>query len=443
MPDSFAMHRRGWLRFAALGVAGGSVSGWLDLFAADTAAHPQRKKSVILLWMNGGPATIDLWDLKPGHANGGPFREIDTAVPGVRISEHLPNLAKWTRQLVLVRSMRSKEGDHDRATHFVRTGYNPQGAIQFPAVGALVAHEIGRSEISRSEIDLPGFVSIAPSRFATTVGGGFLGPNFSPLAVAEGVSGQNGPEVDVGLDALKVPNLQRPDGVSAASQSERLALLDGLESRFRAAYTSPVVESLQAAGARAVRLMRPEAVSAFQIDREKDALRDAYGRNLFGQGCLLARRLVERGVAFVEVTLGGWDTHQNNFERVKALSGTLDAGFATLLSDLNDRNLLDSTLVICMGEFGRTPKINSGAGRDHWPQSWATVLAGGGIRGGQALGKTSDDGTTVADRPVTVPDLIATACKAIGIDPRKQNISNVGRPIRVADPAARPVEEIV
>lgn len=431
MMCSHTLSRRGWLRSAAVAVGAGSLSGWLDAFAADVSAHPQRAKSVILLWMNGGPATIDLWDLKTGHSNGGPFRAIDTAVPGLQLSEHLPNLALWANDLVLVRSMTSKEGDHGRATQFVKTGYLPQGAIQFPAVGALLAQEIGREEI-----DLPGFVSIAPERLAATAGGGFLGPRFGPLVV--------GGQERAGLgDALKVPDLERLAGVTDSAQAERLALLNGLETRFHTGRESAVVDALRAATTRALRLMQPQAAAAFRLEDESESVRNAYGRTLFGQACLLARRLVERGVACVEVTLGGWDTHQNNFDQVKGLSATLDTAFAALLADLDQRGLLDSTLIVCQGEFGRTPKINANAGRDHWPRSWASVLAGGGLRGGQVIGKTSADGTAVEERPVTVPDLIATVCRSVGIDPTKQNMSNVGRPIRIADPSAKPIAEVL
>jgi uncharacterized protein (DUF1501 family) len=197
--------------------------------------------------------------------------------------------------------------------------------------------------------------------------------------------------------------------------------------------------------------MRSASVKAFDLEDEPARLRDAYGRNAFGQGCLLARRLVERGVPFVEVTLSsvegnqsfGWDTHFQNFESVKKLSAVLDAGWSALMDDLRSRGLLDSTLIVWMGEFGRTPKINANAGRDHFPAAWTTALAGGGLKGGQAFGRTSGDGTTVEDRPVSVPDFIATVCLALGIDPRTQNLSNVGRPIRIADPAARPIGEVL
>jgi uncharacterized protein (DUF1501 family) len=194
--------------------------------------------------------------------------------------------------------------------------------------------------------------------------------------------------------------------------------------------------------------MRTESAKAFDLDDEPAAVRDAYGRNRFGQGCLLARRLVERGVPFVEVTLGGvnsigWDTHADNFHGVKTLSETLDPAWATLMNELQARRLLESTLIVWMGEFGRTPKINPNTGRDHYPNAWSTVLAGGGIRGGQVVGRTSPDGTTVEERKVSVPDLLATACQALGIDPMTQNVSNVGRPIRLVDPAAKVIEEIV
>jgi hypothetical protein len=195
--------------------------------------------------------------------------------------------------------------------------------------------------------------------------------------------------------------------------------------------------------------MKSAARKAFDLEQEKSSIRDAYGRNVFGQGCLLARRLVEQGVPFVEVTLGGinggafgWDTHANNFEQVKALSAVLDNAWSALMTDLKERGLLDSTLIVWMGEFGRTPKISNGAGREHYPNAWATVLAGGGIRGGQAHGKTSKDGTTIEANPVTVPDFLATVVKGLGIDPEKQNMMN-GRPIRIVEKGGKPIWQIV
>jgi hypothetical protein len=247
-----------------------------------------------------------------------------------------------------------------------------------------------------------------------------------------------------GIDrALRVADLDLPGGVDVDRSSARLGLLKDMEEEFLTGRPGPAAASHRTAYLRAVRMMRSPAVRAFNLDEEPAKLRDRYGRNLFGQGCLLARRLVETGVPFVEVSLGGWDTHQNNFDAVKGLCGTLDPAWSTLLEDLGDRGLLDSTLVVWMGEFGRTPKINGQRGRDHWAVSWSTVLAGGGIKGGQAVGQTSPDGMEVKERPVSVPDFLATVGLALGLDIKKQNNSNVGRPIRFVDPGAKPVKEVL
>ncbi|HEY7425893.1 MAG TPA: DUF1501 domain-containing protein [Gemmataceae bacterium] len=419
--------RRTWLSRAALGLTGVSLSGWLGHLAAYAAGDPRRKRSCILLWMAGGPAQTDTFDLKPAHANGGPFKEIDTAAPGVKIGEHFPQLAKQMKRLAVLRSMQTKEGDHSRATAHLRTGYRPQGSIRFPSLGALVSHE--RAD---AEADLPGFVSVTPQgAFAQpSVAAGFLGPQHAPLVV-----GSRG-------GTLKVEDLET-SAISAERSQERLELLREMEANFLTSRPGAGTASHVTAYDRAVRLGRESAARAFDLSEEKNALRDRYGRSLFGQGCLLARRLVERGVPFVEVTLGGWDTHDNNFEQVKSRYGVLDPAWATLIEDLNDRSLLDSTLVVWMGEFGRTPGINPRNGRDHYPAAWSVVLGGGGIKGGQTVGRTSKDGLAVEDRPVSVPDLMATICLALGLDPKKQNQSNVSRPIRLADPSAEPVKEVL
>jgi uncharacterized protein (DUF1501 family) len=421
------LNRRAWLGRTGLGMAGLTLSGWLGALASHAAADPRRKRSCILLWMAGGPAQTDTFDLKPGHANGGPFREIATASPGVRISEHLSRLARHMERLAVVRSMQTREGDHARATAHLRTGYTPQGPIRFPALGALVSHEQ-----ANASADLPGFVSVTPQGAFTqpSVAAGFLGPRHAPLVVA----GRDG--------ELKVEDLQAP-GVPAQRARERLDLLRELESSFLQSRPGAGTASHVTAYDRAVKLQRQAAARAFDLTQEPASLRDRYGRSLFGQGCLLARRLVERGVPFVEVTLGGWDTHDNNFEQVLAQSGVLDPAWAMLMEDLSDRSLLDSTLVVWMGEFGRTPGINPRNGRDHYPAAWSVVLGGGGIRGGQVIGKTSADGMAVVERPVKVADLMATICLALGLDPRKQNPSNVDRPIRLADPSGQAVKEVL
>jgi hypothetical protein len=421
------LSRRSLLRQGALGLAGLTVSGWLGDLAAHAAAAPSRKRSCILLWMAGGPAQTDTFDLKPGHANGGPFKEIGTAAPGVRISEHLPQLARHANRLAVLRSMQTREGDHARATTHLRTGYTPQGSIRFPALGALVSHEL-----ADLNADLPGFVSVSPGGAfgQPAAAAGFLGPRHAPLVV----TGRNG---TLGVEDLRAP------WVSAERARERLELLRDMEAPFLSSRPGAGTASHVTAYDRAVRLQRQAAARAFDLSGEPARLRDRYGRSLFGQGCLLARRLVERGVPFVEVTLGGWDTHDNNFEQVRALCNVLDPAWATLMEDLSDRGLLGSTLVVWMGEFGRTPGINPRNGRDHYPAAWSVVLGGGGIKGGQALGRTSKDGARVEERPVAVPDLMATICTALGLDPRKQNQSNVARPIRLADPSGKPIQEVL
>jgi len=441
--------RRELLKMTTVGVVGYSMSGWLQTLAADTANNPQRSRACILLWMNGGPSQTDTFDLKPGHANGGPFREIATSVPGVRISEHLPKLARNMDQMAIIRTMRSQEGDHGRATYLLRTGYLPTGSVQYPTLGSLVSKELGSDESP-----LPNFVSIAPYRLfnPAAYASGFLGPQYAPLLVADMTLQQFNPQGQNNYEqSLRVQDMQPPSDITPAQADARFELLQGMQRDFVARHPGVSPQSHLTAYERALRLMRTSAARAFHLEDEPARMRDAYGRNQFGQGCLLARRLVERGVPFVEVNLGGlngqafgWDTHGQNFQAVRQLSEVLDPAWGTLIEDLKQRGLLDSTLIVWMGEFGRTPRINQQQGRDHFPNAWTTVLAGGGIRGGQAYGRTSADGMTVEHgRAVSVPDFLATVTTALGMDPTKQNMSNVGRPIRIVDAAAEPIQEIV
>jgi hypothetical protein len=439
------LSRRDWLKVAAFGIAGTSVSGWMDALADETARHPARKRSCILLWMTGGPSQLDTFDVKRGHENGGPTLDIETSVPGIRISEHLPKLAEQMEHLAIVRSMKTQEGDHSRATYHLKTGYLPQGPVHYPTLGSALSKELGREDA-----ELPNFVSIAPNRLLNPAafGPGFLGPKFAPLIVGNDRARRRGQDSAQGL---RVKNLALPTGISVAQADSRLALLREMENDFQTRHPGPTSKAHSTAYEQAVRMMRSEAVGAFNLEEEPDALRESYGKNPFGQACLLARRLVESGVPFVEVSLSdinggnaiGWDTHQNNFDNVKNLCGTLDPAWATLLSDLHLRGLLEDTLVVWMGEFGRTPKINPQNGRDHFQLAWSTVLGGGGIRGGQVIGQTSSDGMQVEDRPVGAPDFLATIIQALGLDPSKQNYSNVGRPIRLADPEAKPIKQVL
>jgi hypothetical protein len=432
--------RRDWLRLTAAGVSAYSVSGWLGALAADTASDPQRKRSCILLWMSGGPSQLDTFDLKPGHANGGPFKAINTSVSGIQISEHFEKIAPFMDRMALVRSMTSKEGDHGRATYLLRTGYLPQGPIQYPSIGALVSKELGEE---RSE--LPNFVSVAPFRVLNqgAFGSGFLGPRHAPLVVGEMAAAASQQGQNTADGALRVEDLAPTAGVGKDQIGTRIGLLQEAERDFLADHPDLPAVTHQNAYDRAVRLMQTTAKSAFDLDQEKGTVRDGYGRNLFGQGCLLARRLVERQVPFVEVTLNGWDTHGGNAATVKNLSQTVDAAWASLMRDLKERGLLETTLIVWMGEFGRTPKFPRPDGRDHWPNSFSAVLAGGGIKGGQVIGDTGPDGASIKDRPVTVPEFLATICQALGIDHQKQNLSNVGRPIRIVAPGTEAVKEVL
>lgn len=448
MKHDTAISRRDLLKLSAYGAFGASMSRWFPQLASAATVAGGRHKSMILLWMTGGPPQTDTFDMKPGHENGGQFKPIETSVPGIQICEHLPQLAKQMEHCVPIRSMSTKEGDHTRATYLMRTGNLPQGPIDYPSLGSLFSKELGQENS-----ELPNFVAIAPyTQFSPAAyGPGFLGPKFAPLVVGDPNRGANATAARNSYDqSLAVKNLSLPQGINSNRADSRLSLLGDLEADFASQRPGLNSDSHRSAYAAAVRMMRSEAVKAFNLDNEDEGLRTKYGKNQFGQACLLARRLVERGVPFVEVSLNGvsneqqfaWDTHIQNFTSLKALLDVLDPAWSTLIADLKDRGLLDSTLIVWMGEFGRTPKINPQAGRDHFPNAWSTVLCGGGIKGGQIIGKTSDDGMKVEDRLVTVQDLYATFCKGLGLDSMKQNISNVGRPIRLADPASTPIVDL-
>jgi hypothetical protein len=433
---STTFSRRQLLHSLAAGIGGVSVSGWFPGFAAELAKNPQRKRHCVLLWMSGGPTQTDTFDMKPGHPNGGEFQEIETRSPGLRFSEHLPKLAAMSDRLAVLRGLSTKEGDHGRGTYLMRTGRTPMGPIQYPSIGASLAHQLGCDDLA-----LPSYVSVGPYRALSqeAFGPGFLGPRFGPLIVGAsdipGAMANNGQ----GFPELKVQSLDRLAGITAARMEKRLEMWKSLQADFLAANRGGAAKTHNTVYEGAVQLMNSKDAKAFDLSEEPMALRDEYGKSVFGQGCLLARRLIERGVAFVEVSLGtssggvGWDTHADNFNAVRNLSAVLDAGWATLMKDLAERGLLESTTILWMGEFGRTPQINTNAGRDHFPGAWSTVLAGGGIAGGQAYGRTSDDGTTVVDGQISVADLLSTLCLAVGVGPEVTQMANTGRPIPITD----------
>ena len=421
--------RRDFVRMSLASVFGAAACPWLPRLAA--AAGKKPSKACIVLWMSGGPSQTDTWDLKPGHKNGGPSKEIATAVSGVRISEHLPKLAAAAKDLGIIRSMSTKEGEHGRATQLLHTGQLPSEAVAYPAIGSLLAKEIGDPEH-----DLPSYVTVSPGGLGN-LGAGFLGPQYAPMGVS-GISDNPNARANLTIDYLK-PDMP----VAASDRDVRRRLLTEMQKDFEKRHGGSATAAHAASYRKAQRMVDTEAKGAFRLDEERAKMRDAYGRSRFGQGCLLARRLLERGVSFVEVTLDGWDTHQNNFAMVKTLSETLDPAFATLLADLKQRGMLANTLVVWMGEFGRTPLINPQAGRDHFPLAWSTVLAGAGIKGSQAVGKTGKDGAAVTERPVPVADFLATVFTAVGVDPTKENLTWEGRPIPLVPKGAKPVEELL
>jgi RNA polymerase sigma factor (sigma-70 family) len=407
----------------ALLQAGAEPPGAAKAATGEAAAKDKapRIRSCILLWMSGGPSQIDTFDVK---ANASSFKEINTAVPGIKISENLPKLAKLMDQMVIIRSLTHGEGDHSRATYLMHTGHRPVDGIDYPTLGSLLS-----KELAKDKAELPGFVSIAPLRNfnADAFGPGFLGSRYAPLIVGERQFGQ---PVNDNVDSEKEKDI--PDAVRAHR-----------ELVMKAALMIPDLSAFQEINKDRAEAMRQATSKAFNLNEEKAAVRDAYGWNLFGQSCLLARRLVERQVPFVEVCLPGWDTHSNNDAAVKALSRTLDSAWASLMSDLKERGLLDSTLIVCVGEFGRTPALNNVAGRDHWARSFAAVLAGGGIKGGQVIGKTNDDGTQIDERPVSPAELIATICQALGVDYTRTNKSNLDREVPLVEKGTQPIKEVL
>lgn len=456
------LSRRRLQLLSGLSLLGCGSSGWLPQLAASVAGTGRKPpRSCILLWMSGGPSQLDTFDPKEGHKNGGPVKSIETRVPGLRIAESLPKVAGIAEHLAVIRSMSTKEGDHSRAAYNLRTGYAPAGPIQYPALGAFLG-----KELHREDSDLPAWISINPFQALNPAawGPGFLGPSWSPLVVAS----EGPPPMPAAADSddtegstdgsasqpreirFEVRNLRRPEAITGEQVQRRLALLSGFEQDFLSARPDLPGKSHVDSYARAVRMMNSAGIDAFALDQEAAAVRDAYGRTAFGQGCLLARRLVERGVPFVEVSLSsdergglGWDTHADNFESVKNLCGVLDPAWSALMADLQQRGLLESTLVVWMGEFGRTPQINENTGRDHWPASWSVVLGGAGIRGGQVYGATEADGVAIADKPLKVSGLMATIVRALGLDPETANPSNIGRPIPLADHGAEVAQELL
>ena len=404
------LRRRGFLRcLPAATLAAGSLD-WQGRLAAQTSQLKQQARACILLWMQGGPSQFETFSPKPGHTNGGETTAIATSVPGIQISEHLPAVAGSMEDICIIRSMNSKEGSHPRASYLAHTGYIPTASIKHPTIGAHVAHQIGDEDS-----ELPDFVRIGRVRSAS--GGGLLGINYDPFVLN---------------DASRTPDNTTP-GTSTERYQRRLGLLDSLQEESEATEKKQEVRDHRKVYGKASRMVLSSEMMAFDIAQEPSSIRGKYGTSSFASGCLMARRLVEAGVPFVEVSAGNWDTHQDNFERTGTLCNQVDQPFAFLLEDLRQRGLLEQTLVVWMGEFGRTPRINARSGRDHYPRAYNVALAGAGVRGGQVIGTTDPGGVGVEDRPVGTADLLRTIFQAVQVDADHENMSNVGRPITVVD----------
>ncbi len=414
--------RRDFLKLAAAGVFAPTLSGWLPVMAKAAAASGKgNAKSCILLWMDGGPSHKDTFDLKPDSKGAGEFKPIKTSAPGIEISEHLPKIAGIMKHGAIVRGMSTPEGAHARAKYYGHTGYREgQGGVIYPSLGSIVSKEAGKADGS-----MPNYVSISGRSY----GSGYLGPKHQPLLITD---------PNRGVEDLKAV-------VAGTQFDNRIGLLDKMEKAFTREYQADAITDHKTTYERAVKLMQSKEAKAFDLSAEPAANKAKYGSGRFADGVVMARRLVEVGVPFVEVTLGGWDTHQDNFKRVKSLSEQIDGPVSALIADLRDKGLLDTTLVVWMGDFGRTPNINArGAnpGRDHYPRAWSLAMFGGGIKGGTVIGKTDKEGASVVERQTSAQDYLATVCELMGIDHTKKNETAGGRPIQIVD-KAKPFTDMI
>jgi hypothetical protein len=427
MTDCEGFYRRDFLKIgAAAGLLGLGLPELLRLEAAQKATAKARKaNAVIMLWLGGGPATIDMWDLKPNAPEGirGEFKPIDTAAKGVQISEHLPKMAKVMDKATVVRSLHHTIPSHGPATVFMTTGNKPTPALQYPALGSLV------TKMMPAEKGVPPYVSFGEVRGGVAGTSGYLGTAYNPFIVEGNAAGGRGR-----APTLRVRGIQLPNGMTLKDLADRDRLLRGFDSTFKAVDKSAdLVDGFDTFHKQALEILRSDKTKkAFNLDEEKPTVRTRYGATPFGQGALAARRLVEAGVRFVTISLGGWDTHGQNFNNLKTRNlPNLDTTLSALIEDLSDRGMLDKTIVYCAGEFGRTPKINRNAGRDHWARSMAVVLAGGGFKRGYAHGTTDANGMSPATEPCTPDDVSATLFHALGLDPHHELTTGSGRPIQL------------
>ena len=415
MQSADAVTRRGFLSLTAQRLFGLAAAPTLLGLGRDAATQmgPATARNVIFLFMRGGMSHLDTFDPKPGAKTQGPVQAIGSKADGVQVSQYFPNLARQMDKVAVVCSLQSTQGAHEQAQYFMRTSYTLRGTIQHPSMGAWANRMIGKINPT-----LPGHVIVSGGN--DMPGAGFLPPQFMPLPILD---------PDGGLKHSAIPK-----GVTEETFERRLAKLAEMNGAFEARHKNHGVQAYSGMYDDAVKLMRSSDLVAFDMTQEPESLRTAYGTDDFGQGCLLARRLVEHGVRYVEVVSNGWDTHNQNFDALEDKCPAVDRGLAALLADLDARGLLDETLVVLATEFGRTPDITAGNnGRNHYPKAFSGLLAGGGIRGGVRWGKTDAEGRDVVENAVSVPDFNATIGHALGLPLEQVITAPSGRPFTVAD----------
>lgn len=415
--DCTGFSRREVLRVGTLGFTGLTLARLLELRAAEAA--PAKDVNCIFLWLAGGPSHLETFDPKPDAPVEvrGQFGTV-RAVNGTLFGELLPLLAKQADQFSVIRSLTHSDNDHDHAQRQMQSGYRFDVALNYPSYGSVTGRELGATASG-----LPPYMLFA-ARGSGPEGPGYLGAGCQPFAIAG----------DPSSPGFSVRDVTPPGGVDARRFDRRRRMIAALDEFQRDAEArAPLAGALGQFVDRAYDLITsPAARRAFNLGEEKEALRDRYGRNILGQSCLLARRLIEAGVRFVTIPNGGWDTHQNHFEQVKKdLQPRLDQAYSALLADLKERGLLDTTLVLCFGEFGRTPRVNPQAGRDHWPSVFSACIGGGGVKAGLVVGASDETASMPAEQPVKVEDLAATIYRALGIDGRKEYMTPQGRPVPI------------
>jgi uncharacterized protein (DUF1501 family) len=413
------MNRRHFMsHLAGAAALAGPATAFTNSLLANATDMKKRHKSAILLWMGGGPSTMDIWDLKPGSPTGGPFKQISTSADGIAICEHMPLMAKQMHHMSIVRSMSTREADHMRGRYYMHTGYVPNPNVEHPGYGSVIAHELAEKV---SGLEIPPFVSVGSG----SVGPGFLGMTWAPFVVDSNGNVRN---LDMGIDPARL--------------AQRLEMLATIENKFIGEKRGGSAEDHKKVIEKTVSLMTSKQMDAFKVMKEPKEVQDRYGTTGFGRGCLLARRLVEAGVPFVEVDLGGWDNHADIFPTLSNRKlPELDKAMSALVSDLADRGLLDDTAIIWMGEFSRTPTINAGAGRDHWARSWSVVVGGAGFKRGVVVGETSSDGKEVVGEAYSSQDVMASVLKSLGISLETTFTAKNGRPMKIAN-AGKVIKEL-